>query len=369
MKINGIRKGPWYKSQWANGLLIFSILVITALLVLKTQEPRAILDLLGNLRPEFLVLTLLGMGIYMGLEAWMLHLLLDSVHKRQSPIMAIKSMFLGQYYSLITPFASGGQPMQLVALMREGISVRHGTAVLVNKFLCFQIGVTVYASTLAIFHFKEVWGLISGSFGMIGIGLIINMVGLTVLMGMIFFPKAMKIVHLRVQKIFKRLGFQPKGIKRRRRKWFVHIDEFTLSIRIMLRNRILMAKMVILTGIQLTAYFGMTYFIYRAFGFNSHTFIEIITLQSVFYLTISLLPTPGSVGVAEGGFYWFFGSIFTAGTMTGALLLWRGISYYLNLIVSGIATLLISLIHMHQDKRKQIAMSTMVLRSSLQKAS
>lgn len=369
MKTPGGKPKPWYKKQWANGLLIASILVLTTVLVSKTQEPKAILALLRNLKPEFMVMALMGMGVYMGLEAWMLHLLLQSGHKKHSPVTAIKSMFLGQYYSAITPFASGGQPMQLLALMREGISPKHGTAVLVNKFLCFQIGVTLYAATLAVFHFKEVWGFVSRSFGMIGIGLIINMVGLTLLMGMIFFPKAMKITHLLTQKILKRLGIKPRGLKQRRRKWFVHIDEFTLSIRSMLKNPQLMVKMMFFTVIQLTAYFGMTYFIYRAFGFNSHSFIEIVTLQSVFYLTISLLPTPGSVGVAEGGFYWFFGSVFTAGTVTGALLLWRGISYYLNLVISGVATLLISLLHMHQDKRKEMALSTMVLRSSLQKAS
>ncbi len=101
-----------------------------------------------------------------------------------------------------------------------------------------------------------------------------------------------------------------------------------------------MINLTLQTIIQLTAFFGITYFVYRAFGQNDKAFIEVIALQSILYMSISLIPAPGSAGVAEGGFYMVFSSLFSGGAATGAVLIWRGITYYLNLIISGIITVI-----------------------------
>lgn len=62
-------------------------------------------------------------------------------------------------------------------------------------------------------------------------------------------------------------------------------------------------------------------------------------MQSILYMSIALLPAPGSAGVAEGGFFIIFGSVFPSQYISGALLIWRGITYYVNLIVSATITL------------------------------
>ncbi|HOV68963.1 MAG TPA: lysylphosphatidylglycerol synthase domain-containing protein, partial [Clostridia bacterium] len=55
------------------------------------------------------------------------------------------------------------------------------------------------------------------------------------------------------------------------------------------------------------------------------------------YLAVSVMPTPGGVGFAEGGFYLVFYNLFPTASIVSALLLWRGITYYLLLFAGGIA--------------------------------
>jgi uncharacterized membrane protein YbhN (UPF0104 family) len=56
-------------------------------------------------------------------------------------------------------------------------------------------------------------------------------------------------------------------------------------------------------------------------------------------LGVEYLPIPGSVGVAEAGFYRVNGLIFGADRLMSATLLTRGISYYAYLIISGVVAI------------------------------
>ena len=53
-----------------------------------------------------------------------------------------------------------------------------------------------------------------------------------------------------------------------------------------------------------------------------------------------MTPLPGGSGAQEGGFYLFFQQAFPAGTLVGALLLWRFMTYYLSIIIGFTGVLL-----------------------------
>jgi uncharacterized protein (TIRG00374 family) len=291
---------------------------------------------------KYIAVAVLFMGMFLFLEALMLDILVNINGRKTAFKVAIKSMFIGQFYSLVTPFSSGGQPMQLFAMMKDGLKASHSTAVLVNKFLYFQVGVTLFSLTLVILKWSSVIGYLTASYGVIALGLTFNTLGLTLLLLMVFKPNKLKVTALKLIACLRWFKVSEIKIKAKQNKCCEHVNEFTHNIKGLLVNRLVMFKMSVLTIVQLIFYFGITYFIYRAFGQTEKSFVEILALQSVLYMSISLIPTPGSAGVAEGGFYFIFSSLFPAGTVAGGMLIWRGISYYLNLLVSGIITMYIS---------------------------
>ena len=61
-----------------------------------------------------------------------------------------------------------------------------------------------------------------------------------------------------------------------------------------------------------------------------------IGLQAILYATVSGIPLPGAVGVSESGFMNIFKQIFTIETISGAMLINRGVSFYLFVIISGL---------------------------------
>ena len=91
---------------------------------------------------------------------------------------------------------------------------------------------------------------------------------------------------------------------------------------------------------QFTIYYSITYWTYRALGFNQSNIIIIIALQSLVYATVSGIPSPGAVGVSEGAFMQIFKTIYPENMISSAVLLNRGINFYLFVIICAIITII-----------------------------
>ena len=93
-------------------------------------------------------------------------------------------------------------------------------------------------------------------------------------------------------------------------------------------NKFVILKIIITTYIEFLALYSVSYWVYCSFGLSGHNFIELVTIQSVLYATVSGIPSPGAVGVTEGGFIEIYKSVFPQNMISSAMLLNRGISFY-----------------------------------------
>ena len=59
-------------------------------------------------------------------------------------------------------------------------------------------------------------------------------------------------------------------------------------------------------------------------------------MQAVLFISVSALPLPGAVGVSESGFMIIYKTLFPANILSSAMLISRGISFYLLILVSGL---------------------------------
>lgn len=58
-----------------------------------------------------------------------------------------------------------------------------------------------------------------------------------------------------------------------------------------------------------------------------------ITAQAFVTMVSSFMPLPGGSGAAEGSFYVFFKIFFMENTIKSAILIWRIITYFLNIVI------------------------------------
>ena len=63
-------------------------------------------------------------------------------------------------------------------------------------------------------------------------------------------------------------------------------------------------------------------------------------MQAVLYATVSGIPSPGAVGVSEGGFIGIFRNVFSETIIHSAMLLNRIINFYLFVIISAIVVII-----------------------------
>ena len=130
------------------------------------------------------------------------------------------------------------------------------------------------------------------------------------------------------------------------------LESYQTSAKYIKEHKILMLKTVLTTVVQMIAYYSVPYWIYLSFGLTEHSIFEILTLQAVLYATVSGIPSPGSVGVSEGGFLGIFRNAFPETIISSAMLLTRGANFYLFIIISAIIVM-ISTFRDRREEKKQ----------------
>jgi len=324
--------------------IAFSSLVLIYILI-SNNDIVSIYEALKQIKIEYILVAVACLLLFWILEAYMIYkLILKFTDKKRGILtfwLSLKTTLVGQYYSNITPGASGGQPVQLYIMKDENVPLSEGTAVLVEKFLLFQIGVTIYSLILAVYKIKSLLEYTNGASLFIALGLIVNIVMVLSIWLLSIKPKAVGYVvgfileFLHKHKIIKDLDKTRNSIDK-------FINDYELSIKKMKSNKILTLKLFVLTFVQLTMFFSITYFIYKSLGLSGNSIFEIICLQAFLYMSVCFIPIPGTIGVSEMGFIMILGSVFSKNIIGTALLLWRGVSYYFSLVFSGIFVILVS---------------------------
>lgn len=323
--------------------LVFTIgmVAITIFVLSQKTDYNKLTSVFMNANKWYLLCGVVALFIYWLLEAYMIDELVHQVHKKRNLWLSFKTTMIGQYYNLITPFSSGGQPLQVYAMKQDNIPVPKATVVMVNKFIVFQVTVTLYSLVLVLFKFNTIMSNLRPASGFIFIGLLLNIIGLAAIIMMIFNPKGLEKFLIQCIRFLAKIKII-KHPEKHEVNMIESVEEYSDDIGVLIENKLLLLKFVFITVVQLTVYFSITYFIYKALGLTGVPVYDIIALQAILYVAVAFIPTPGSVGSSEIGFALILGHVFSGGLTVYALLLWRGIVYYFNMIISGIFVLVMT---------------------------
>ena len=322
------------KKIFRNALLFILLIILTFYILLKDQDYNEMLAILENVKMQYVFIAVICMCIYVLCEAINIKRTLNVLGEKTSIFKDIKFALIGFFFSGITPAASGGQPMQIYYMHKEKIPVANSTLALLINLSSMQITTISLAIISVIFNHKI---LNKGLAWLFTIGILLNASALTLLMIAIFSKKILrKLINL-VIKIIKKLKI--KNVEEKQAKLEKELEKYQSSSDYIKENKLVMLKTLITTYIQFLAFYSVSYWVYKSFGLNSQNIFKVITAQSILYGTVSGIPSPGAVGVTEGGFIEIFKTIYPQNMINSALLN-RGISFYLLIIVSGIITII-----------------------------
>ena len=276
-------------------------------------------------------LTFLILGIFVILLRWMVEsIILVTLGKGKVLTLgrAFSTTMIGQFFNSITPFATGGQPAQVYYMSKLGLDVSDGVALLTGKFIIYQLVLTFYSLGILIFKFKEVAREVPALPFLSFVGFSLNT---SIILLLILFSYKPAITR-------KLVGFVLKIL----RKFKLRVSEGTVFEKLSMFHEImkdyisrpfLLISVFSLTFLQLLLNFSIPYFVGLSLGMKNISYSKVIAFQSILFLTLAFIPTPGTTGAAEGGFYLFFKPIFGLERIALGMIIWRFLSYYLGLIL------------------------------------
>ncbi len=333
--------------KFFRNLVIFILIIgITFYILLKDQDLLHIVNILSSVKIQFVLIGIAGMSIYVICEAINIGRTLKSLNEKSNFIQNIKYALIGFFFSSVTPAASGGQPMQIYYMHKDKIAISNSTVTLLINLTSMQIITISFALISLIFNYSYLNGVLITFFI---IGILLNLSALILLLIGIFSKKmtnGLINIAIKVMKFFK-----IKNIEAKKEKLQKELTKYQDNADYIKGNKRLILKTILTTLIQFTAYYSITYWTYRALGFSQFNIMQIITMQSVLYATVSGIPSPGAVGVTEGAFIEIFKSVYPQEMMSSAVLLNRGINFYFLVIVSGIVTIIN---HIRSGKKENI---------------
>lgn len=333
--------------KFFRNLVIFILIIgITFYILLKDQDLLHIVNILSSVKIQFVLIGIVGMSIYVICEAINIGRTLKSLNEKSNFIQNIKYALIGFFFSSVTPAASGGQPMQIYYMHKDKIAISNSTVTLLINLTSMQIITISFALISLVFNYSYLNGVLITFFI---IGILLNLSALILLLIGIFSKKmtnGLINIAIKVMKFFK-----IKNIEAKKEKLQKELTKYQDNADYIKGNKRLILKTILTTLIQFTAYYSITYWTYRALGFSQFNILQIITMQSVLYATVSGIPSPGAVGVTEGAFIEIFKSVYPQEMMSSAVLLNRGINFYFLVIVSGIVTIIN---HIRSGKKENI---------------
>lgn len=324
------------------------LICMTVYLVSTTLDITLIPMIMKLVNKKFIFIGFLIMVLYIILECTIINILIKTIQKTKVRFLAVKIAMMGFYYNLVTPFASGSQPMQIYALNKYDINLSKSIAIVTNKTVLFQTVVTIYSAVIIFLNIEILKNELPSMLVLMSIGMVMNIVSLVGGMLIVLTPNTMKIIVKVIVNILYRLNIF-KSLNKKIHTINKFIDEYSYSIKLFIKNKKALFLSIILTIIQLTVFFSISYCVYKAFNLNGLSIFEVLSLQVFLYMSVSPIPTPGNVGANEVAFLTIFANVFPGNIIGYSVFLYSIYVYYFLVVVCGVFTIHT---HYHMNKRK-----------------
>lgn len=318
-----------------NFILFILLIIITFAVLLKGEDISQILNILASTKIQYVLVGILCMAVYISCEAINIGRTLKTLNEKSTFIQNLKYALIGFFFSAITPAASGGQPMQVYYMHKDKIAVSNSMLALLLNLTSMQVVTIGFALISVCFNYKYLNGVLIAFFI---VGILLNLSALVLLLIAIISKRLSRGIINFVEKILK--FFKVRNIEAKKEKLESELEKYHESAVYIKQNKKIIIQLLLTTFVQFFVYYSVTFWTYKALGMNGANILEITSMQSVLFATVSGIPSPGAVGVTEGAFTEIFRNIYPGAMMSSAILLNRGINFYFFVIFSGIVTII-----------------------------
>lgn len=281
---------------------------------------------------------------------------------------ALACAAFGDFFSAITPGASGGQVAQVYLMKKQGILVSNAASIFVMSYICYQIaliGIGIISVCTSLNLITSIPAIpldiqINGQplnipiWVFIILGFVLNVLVIVLLF---FMSLSSKFQHFVIHSV---MGFLAKihlikDVEKKRESIRIQVENFRIEFK-RLQTNIGFTTLLIFLNVVLIILKDMYPLLAGAClnGFKDVTDInwiakiyDCVVLSNFHQMATGLIPLPGSAGISEFVFERLFGAtsgffpaknFYDHGGSQMVLLFWRFITFYLPFFVTGIVT-------------------------------
>lgn len=257
---------------------------------------------------------------------------------------SLKVNLIGKFYDNVTPFAVGGQPMQIYYLhKRANYSGGEASAVVLVKYF-FNMTSMCLVSLLVMACNTHVLGAIEVDWARIlihvaaWVGIAVNMFLPLMVLFFVIFPKfATKLATFVIG-----IGFKIKIVKNKEEalaKALKTVTDFRAAFKLMAKKPKEFIALVLLCLAEDCLRFALPFFIMKMFnglgadaGFAE--LIKVMALNVFVTQSVCIIPTPGNSGAIESiGTIAFTAVLTNTGVLGWSVLVWRFFVFYIYIII------------------------------------
>ena len=311
---------------------IFLLIVSTIVLVIVLHDDmKSIITAFQNIDYKYIIIAVLFYFLSIAIKGYVNYLIVNDKEKI-SIKEAIKHNFIAQFFNGVTPFSTGGQPMEIYMLTEHNISATKATNLTIQSFIFYQLALVICGIIAVGYNFYfHIFPKVIFLEHLVLLGFIINVLVVIILL----FSSSKKVVKtmyniiLKVASIFK--------IKTNEDKLNSIFKEFSAGMSILKKRKNLAIIGILLNIISLVCLYIIPLFVFFSLGdFHSLSIIDTLTASAYVYLIGSFVPIPGASGGIEYGFTQFYGNFIGLEVISASLLIWRFITYYLGMIIGAL---------------------------------
>ena len=321
-------------------IIILLIMAIVLYFIMKDDFQDIVDNLLSANKWLIMIGVILIIGYWL-LRALALYIVVKKYKKDIKYSKMLHQILITQFFNGITPFATGGEPMQVYMLNKSGVKVAQATNIIVQEFIMYQAALVLVGLIALILNFAfDICNVNPVLFNLILIGFIIN-IGVGVISLFISFSK--KFSTFLVNFCLK-VGIKLRLIKDKEKTteiWNEKVKEYNASGTMLKENKKLFFTCVFVNLLALIIFYLIPFFVFMSMGQNVGV-MEVIVLSAFILLVGNFVPLPGGSGGIEGAFLEFFKTIIPfvdtrEAILKSALIIWRVITYYFGIVIGGVA--------------------------------
>ena len=324
-------------------------MIITFYIIFRKHDINTILDSLTNVKFIYIVLCFILVFLYFVSQGIYIKLIFKALGTKYSLVKGTFYSMVEFLFSGITPSSSGGQPMVVYYMKKDGIPIKQSTIVMLINTIFFKAFLVLGAIIILIFkpsYIFETNSLIR-IFFFLGVGLDLF---LTIFYGLLLYnQKLIRILFTLIYKVYYKLTNKDKSYEEKVNQVLSQYSQEASFVRGH-KKEVLLASLI--TFVQRMFMFSVVYVIYRGLGFNHMSYFDMVLLQIFVSISVEAIFLPGGTGVSEYVSSEMFFAIFGLLSTTG-MLLFRILTFYLPLIIISILYIIVSIFR-YKKRRKKV---------------